>query len=193
MVKINKKDILHHFILNLFTILNAEILGCKLKKNTKQKVLNLVKIASLVISNEKFFLNDEIKFFKQKVNINDIVDIVIAVNKPKKSTILLHESNYVFADKHYLIEALKYLILKLCETANSLNFSFDKITNTLIIKHDGPKIKTSTSNSILNSLNISTLTTNEISYKFALAIFKTHKIKIKNNKNCLLLKFSKQS
>jgi len=183
MKDINKKDIIQHFLLNLFTILNIEVSELEIPKDKEKKLLFLLKIASIVIANEQIFLNKKPEFFIQEILLNEIIDINCAIYrdqfKKKKVKVIPLKSEYkIKVDKHYFNEAIKYLIEKLLDDTSLLDFDYDEKKKIFYIKHDSKGIVNENPEPLSDTLHINKISKKDITFQLALAILKMHEAKV---------------
>ena len=182
-----KKEIIHHFIANIFTILNFEILRQKISIEEKNQLLDLVKMANLAVAHEKILLNQKPKFFKRSILLNDILQVIVAVcqskiQKMKTKIILTNLDFFVKIDRYYFAEALNQMIDKLLDLTTFIEFNYDSKRNILNILHDGKVIACKKDKSLLDYLSTKDLKNSELGCQLALVILELHGTKVKFSK-----------
>ncbi len=194
MKQLDEKDILRHYLLNLLTIINFEISNFKINDKEKEKIDNLINIASILIANEKIFLNKKTDLFKQDLSLKDQIELNIAILKneiikrninpeyPEKDLIIK-------VDKFYFNEAFKYLLKEVINNSDKLKFLINNKNQSLKIIHNNTKLKKPVEN-IVKFLKTKNFNKNEITFQFAFSILKIHKIDIKCYKNKITIIFN---
>ena len=123
------KVFLHHELLNILMTINALIDDEALKAERKEQILDLTKRASLLIIYENIFLGKKPKPFLQKVNLKEILEIVLAIHEKKianRSVIVTLPENdcFVKTDKDSTKEAMEQIIGKLLGFVSVMEFKF---------------------------------------------------------------------
>lgn len=194
MESMHKKDIVHHFLLNLLTVLDfmvreEETAG----ESRKGEILNLLKIAGLIISNEKVFLGEKPEFFIQEIHLNDILEIVVSIYQKSLDahgvTIMLPEMDHALnIDRHYFGEATKYIVERLIPDVSFINFEYDENGKVLSVLHDGGIIVPDLSKSLSSFLAVKGISKNDIIYRLALALLKMQDMQVKFEENKIEIK-----
>jgi hypothetical protein len=190
-----KKHIIQHFVLNLFTVLNAEISDLDINAKKKSKIMDLIKIASVIIAYEKIFLDEKIELFVQDVSLDEIIKLICAIHKEdiQKNKIKIKFANSDISlktDKHYLNEALKYIIYKLVKNSSFINFDYDSKKKILKIMHDIKDLNEGKYTRLSECLTIHGITFDEIQYQLALNILKMLNAEIEFKPNELNIQFN---
>jgi len=192
MNQLGKKDIIHHYLLNLFTILNVELSNLNISSQKKKKIDNLISTASILISNENIFLNNKPELFIQDVYLKEVIDITCSIFSNRTKNIKLSpltEDVVVKVDKYYFGEAFKYLFEEIIQDSTKIEFKFIKNTKILQIIHNKKTKFKEPFKDFSEYLKTRGLTKEDITFQLACAILKIHKIKLKLGKNIVELQF----
>lgn len=194
MIPPSNKDIVRHYLLNLLTIINAELSNIETKKEVYRKITDLIQTASAIISNEDILIGKSKKTFIQEFSLNEIIDITLVIFdkkiKDKKIKInKLKEEHSVKIDRHYFGEATKYIIDKLTEENKEISFKFNKNKKQLTIEYDNEIEIPSTKEDIIESFKNKELKKTDIYTKLAIIFFELQKIKISFKKRSITLDF----
>jgi hypothetical protein len=185
-----KKDILEHFILNLLTILNAEISDLKIQEDKKRMLLKLTKTASLIFANENIFMGKKPECFMQTVSIIDLLEIIRSINKESNTVFVLPEQDmFIQTDKYYFSEAIKHICAKLVEHTNKISFVFNAAKKALVIQYGGDMPRITMSPDLMTVLNISNIEENNITFQLSLVVLKMMNIDIATKEGSIELKF----
>lgn len=196
MESMHKKDIVHHFLLNLLTVLDFMVREEETaRESRKGEILNLLKIAGLIISNEKVFLDEKPEFFVQEIHLNDILEIVTAIYQKSLDahgvTVVLPDMDHALnIDRHYFGEAMKYIVERLMPEVSFVNFEYDENGKILSILHDGGKIAPDLSKSLSSFLAVKGISKNDIIYRLALALLEMQNMQVKFEENKIEIKLS---
>lgn len=194
MNNLGKKETIQHFLLNLFTILNVEILNLNISKVKKEKISNLANIASLLIANEDIILDNKPDLFIQEVSLNAIIEITYKILQKRidKNNISIHlpkNDILIKVDKFYFSEALKSIIEKLITDSTEIKFQIDVQNNNLKIIHDKKSKIEKPTNSLSDYLKSKNINKEDFVFHLATEILKFHKIDIKFKNNLLIIQF----
>ncbi len=185
-----KKDILRHFLLNTLTVLSFELERENLSSERGERILQLLKTCSLVISNESLFLNKQPNLFLQRIDLKEILDIVSTVlGSQEKRVKTLEQSVFLNADKNYLIEAFKHLINKILDSADRIELEYDDGNSTLTIKHNAKQRLKIEKQPLDTCLTVKDMTVEKMEFQLALAIFDLHGYKIQIDGNSVKVEF----
>ena len=190
MIKI--KERLRHEIINIFTVINFLVGHSRLSAAKKERVVDLIKLASLLIAHENIFLGKTPKFFLEKVDVNDILNTLMIIYEErivaKKIKISFVKREFLIkADRNYVREALEQIFKKLLESATVLEFRFQD--HQLIIVHNAGKSFDLKKKKLNHTLNQKNLIANEISFQLALEILNLNKIKFSSTRNKIVITF----
>lgn len=194
MNELNEKDILTHYLLNLLTIINFEISGFRINEKDKEKIDNLINVASILIANESIFLNKKTDLFKQDVSLKEQIELITAVLKneiQKNSIKIKYPKNdlIIKVDKFYFNEAFKYLLKEILNSSDKLELIIDNKKKSLKIIHNNTELKKPTED-IIKFLKTKNFNKDQITFQFASTILKIHKIKILHKKNQITIFFN---
>lgn len=194
MNNLGKKETIQHFLLNLFTILNVEILNLNIGKGKKEKISNLANIASLIIANEDIILDKKPDLFIQEVSLNTIIEITYKILQKRidANNISIHlpkNDILIKVDKFYFSEALKAIIGKLITDSTEIKFQIDEKNNNLKIIHDKKSNFEKPTNSLSDYLKSKNINKEDFVFHLATEILKFHKIDIKFKNNLLIIQF----
>lgn len=177
MNQLNKKESIQHYLLNILTVLNVELSNLNISQKEKRKINDLINIASLLISNEKIFLNIKPEFYIQNISLKELVDITCnifdqEITEKNIKIIPLTEDYVIKVDKYYFGEAFKYILKEIISDSNRIEFKFDKKRKKFHILHN-KKTKTNNSpNEISMILKNKHITKQDIAFKLACEILK---------------------
>jgi hypothetical protein len=194
MESMHKKDIVHHFLLNLLTVLDFMVREEETaEESRKGEILNLLKIAGLIISNEKVFLDEKPEFFVQEIHLNDILEIVTSIYQKSLDahgvTVVLPEMDHALnIDRHYFGEAMKYIVERLIPEVSFVNFEYDENGKILSVLHDGGIIAPDLSKSLSSFLAVKGISKNDIIYRLALALLEMQDMQVKFKENKIEIK-----
>jgi len=196
MESMKKKDIVHHFLLNLLTVLDFMVREDNIGENTKGEILNLLKVAGLIISNEKVFIDEKPEFFIQEIHLNDILEIVVSIyqkmlDEHGVTIVIPHEDYALNIDRHYFGEAMKYIVERLMTSVSFINFEYDKNGKILSILHDGGEIIPDLSKSLSSFLAVKGISKDDIIYRLALALLEMQGMKVEFSSNKIEIKMGR--
>jgi len=189
MESMHKKDIVHHFLLNLLTVLDFMVREENNDGNCRrEEILNLLKVAGLIISNEKVFIDEKPEFFLQGIHLNDILEIVASIYQKSFDehgiTIVLPDVDYpINVDRHYFGESMKYIVERLISEVSFINFEYDEKAEVLSILHDGGEIAPDLSKSLSSFLAVKGISKDDIIYRLALALLEMQDMKVEFKMN----------
>lgn len=194
MKKLDNKDIVQHYLLNLFTILNVELSGLDIKKDKKKEITDLVSTASVIIANENIFSGETPSFFYQELPLNEIISITgtIFSNEIESQEIKVtypEDDMTVKIDKYYFSEAFKHFFQRIIQKSKSIKFSINKETDELIIEHDKDLSFTLNYDELADVFKQDNVSHGEILFQLALEVFKRLDIKLSMEKRRIVLKF----
>ena len=134
------KNLIHHEILNVITLINFEISGSTLAETKKKDLLKDLKLLTLLINYEDVILGEKRELFKKPVHINETLETIQMVQEKHMKTMRVKfnlPTDDLTADIDHKIfqEALEQIILRLMNTAKKIDFRYRG--NTLEIHHDG--------------------------------------------------------
>ena len=178
------KKLIQHELLNTLMKINVLIADNQLNKKNKEYILDLIKLASLLISYENVFLGKKLEAFPQKINLIEILEVVAMIYKKKITDnnikITLPKNDfYIKIDKQHIQEALGQIIKTLLDSASAIELKFDNQKNKLSISYKAKKIIKFNKKPLIKCLNEKNLTNNEIPLQLALQILAMNKIKFK--------------
>jgi len=176
------KKLIRHELLNILTVINISILDDELDEVKKEQIFDLIKLASLLINYEDIFLGLKAKPFPQRIDLKEILEIIILSHKKKIADnnikiILPKHIFFIKADREYIKESLEQIIKKLFSLVSGIEFKFDDQANQLIIlcdKEIAPKINKKI---LIKCLNKKDLISNELVLQLALKILEMNKVK----------------
>jgi hypothetical protein len=194
MNQLNEKDIIRHYLLNLLTIINIEISNFSINKKNKEKIDNLINVASILIANEDIFLNNNSNLFIQEVSLKELIDFnceILSLNRSQNNISLKKPENdlIIQVDKFHFSEALKYLLKETIKDATEVEFMIDNSKNTLIIKTNKKNDFQKPVDNLINFLKTKNFNKDDITFQLANSILKIHNISVKFNNNEILMRF----
>lgn len=194
MNQLNEKDIIRHYLLNLLTIINIEISNFNISKDNKDKIDNLINVASILIANEDIFLNNDSSLFIQKISLKELIDLnceILSLNSSQNKISINKPENdlTIKVDKFYFSEALKYLLKEIIKDATEVEFMIDNSKNTLTIKTNKKNDFQKPVDNLITFLKTKNFNKDDITFQLANTILKIHNISIKFIKNEILMTF----
>lgn len=194
MKKLKNKDIVQHYLLNLFTILNVELSSLNIEESKKKEIVDLVNTASVIIANENIFSGETPGFFYQDISLNEIISITGTIFsdeiESKKINVLYPENDmFVRMDKYYFNEAFKYFFQRIIQESSKVSFSININDKILSIEHDGNFSFTINEGVLANLFKKDNVHNDEILFQLSLEIFKLLDIKISQEQNRVILNF----
>ncbi len=191
------KELIRHELLNILMLMDILMCNDELDEGKKKQISDLIKLAGLLIAHENIFLEKKSQFFEQKVNLREILEIIVAIHEKKISNhnikiILPKDDFFVKTDKRYIEEAFEKIIKKMMNSVTSMEFKFDNRNKkiTIFSKEGGmPKLN---KKRLIQSLSNKNLLNNEIALQLALEIFNLNKIKLTSEKNKVTIVFPHQ-
>ena len=193
MKKLENKDIVQHYLLNLFTILNVELSTLGINNNKeKKKIEDLVNTASVIIANENIFLGEKPNFFYQDLSLNNTILLVgtILSNEIESNTIEFSypkEDIIIKVDKYYFGEALKYFFQRIIQKSKLIKVSINRKNRAMMVEHNSDsslRIEDIPLTDILKKDNISY---NKMLFQLSMEILKLLSIKIFQEENLIVL------
>lgn len=194
MNQLNEKDIMRHYLLNLLTIINIEISNFTISKSNKDKLDNLINVASILIANEDVFLNNDSSLFIQDVSLKELIDLNCEIlnisNKKNKITLKKPKNDLrIKVDKFYFSEALKYLLKDTIKGATELELFIDETKKTLTIKHNKKNDFQKPAKTLIDFLKTKNFNKDDITFQLANTILNIHKTDVNFSKNRILMTF----
>ncbi len=188
------KELIKHELLNILTLINVLIRSDNLDEAKKEQIFDLIQLASLFITRKNVFLGKKPKFFKQKINLRETLEIIVAIHEKKIANhnikVILPKNNFfVKTDKRYIEETLEQIIKKLMNSATSMEFKFNDQTKKLTILSRGGSMPKLNKQNLVQSLSRENLLNNEIPLQLALEILDLNKIKLTSTKNNVAMAF----
>ncbi len=175
--------------MNIFTVLSFE--ASESNKNLKKKnVQDLIEAASLLVSHEAVFLNENLDFFEQSVSLENMLELLLFAFEGRNVDISLKDCDVLLeVDKPYFAEALKLIISYFTNIATKIEISFDEESKTLRFPHNSKEFPVDDSGSLFDYLNIDSTYDHSLSYKLALRILKKHGLTTHHTSNSLTISF----
>ena len=188
------KRLIRHELLNILTLINVLISSDELDEAKKEQILDLIKLASLLITYENVFLGKKPKFFIQKVNLKEILEIIVIIYKKKIAdnniNVILPKYNFfVKTDGSCIKETLEQIIKKLVNSVTGMEFKFDDQAKKLTILFKGGSVPKFNKKNLIQSLGKESLLNNEIALQLALEILDLNKIKFTSTRNRIVMTF----
>lgn len=178
-----EKNKIQHFLSNIFTMLNFEIIEKEDEELDREKLLKLLQMANILTAYKGMFLGDPIEVFKQEDTIKNILFPVGLMFKDKvekahaKLTFSTSEEK-VSLDKYYLEKSLEYIIEFLLNEAKNIDINYDEKDKTLQIIHDHSNPPTDSATPLMEFLDTKFVYNNEIQYRMGLLIIQQMGMKI---------------
>lgn len=187
-----QKGKMQHFLANVFTSVNFELMELAIPDGTKKRLLHLIRQASMVITNEELFLDQVPEFVRQDISLSDIIEVAIAMQQDlitadKKDVGEFKEKIMVNADRFYFDEALKELVGYLVDKSHTLNFVYSADQHSLTFELDKDLELNPAEDDLIELLHREHLYDRELSYQFALKILKLHGNNVEISKGSLKL------
>jgi len=138
----NDKAFLRHEILNVITLVNFIIADSKLSDKEKAEILERLKLVTLLTSAGDVFLGKKKKFYKQKVELDDTLEIIslILEKRVKKAKISLkidHTNLVLKTDRNVLKNGLEEILLNLMNISKKIHVK--STGRKLTMKYSGQK------------------------------------------------------
>jgi len=176
------KAILRHELLNILMVINVLIADEALEAGEKEQILDLTKLASLLLIYEDIFLGKKSKLFLQEVSLKEILEIVLAVHEKKIANhsvvVTLPENDFfVKTDKDAVKEALEQIVGKLLDSVSVMEFRFNSQANELVIIYEREGSLKIRKIPLMECLSKKALPDNEIGLQLALEILNINGIK----------------
>lgn len=186
------KSVLRHEILNILTLISFSVSDSKLDQSKKSEIDDWIKLINLLIAHEDVIFDKKPKLFLRENNLNEILEIIMAIIKDKltKIKITLPENDlHVKIDRNLIKECLEQIIKKLLESSTEIECVLCDKKNQLIIIHNSKDKLNIKKKSFVKFLNKKDFMHSEIPFQFALNVLDIHKAKITSSKNKIVITF----
>lgn len=185
------KSFLRHEVQNILMILGFYL--DEFEKENKLKMQDLIKRVSLFIEYEDLFLDNNFNFYKQKMPVSDVFEIVLASNedciKARNLKIKVEESTAeINIDRESIVKALVQVFSKVLENTSLLKIQFNEKQNFMQLLHNGGVLdfNKKTFDYILKKKKSSY---KEIMLQVSLHLLSLFKCSLKSNSNELIILF----
>lgn len=180
---IDRKEILRHFLANVFTTTNFEILNSDIPLELRSKLQQLVGVASMIITYEDFFLGKPVDLFRSDVDLKEICDIAVVINEDfaEENNVDLSHSVAEYSinvDRHFFGDAMNKIVTFLIKNSSFVGIGFDEKNEEIRIKYDISEIEILEKRELMEVLDRNRSGDGSIPYQVALEILVLHKMRI---------------
>lgn len=175
-----KKAKVQHFLANIFTVLDFELNDTELLSEKKQSISDLLKVASLVVAHEDLILGQEIKFFKQDIDIQDIIETTFVILEDKITQQNIGFKSFkanmiVQLDRIYFGKAFTLLMQNLVANSQQISLKYDRQKHQLQILCNTRNLSAlDNDQTLVDLLHKDSIYNDELAYNLALKIFQLH-------------------
>lgn len=182
--------IIKHELLNLLSIIQINLIEGTLDANTRQQLIHLLNIASILISHEEIAFGEKPALFLQSIQLEDIIDD-LQQRQPNDFLPLETSSESpqicISIDRYFFTEALQILIGHLTSRGESVHWNWNPQLKHLSIQHNAKL-----SEEILD-LKKKRSSLSEIGLPISLLLIEAHDIEIHQKAQEIILDFKSVS
>ncbi|MBN2087538.1 hypothetical protein JW758_04275 [Candidatus Peregrinibacteria bacterium] len=140
MTKDEIKSVIRHALLNIFTVLNITVNSTSVAKEDRNRAMDLIKIAALLVEYERIYLGQKMNFNSSEVNIKEVLNLLGEIYKKdfsrKKVIFSIDRNDFIIrCDKKRIQESLELIIKKLMFCSTVIDFKFNISSKKIIITH----------------------------------------------------------
>ena len=189
-----KKALIRHEVLNLLTLINMIVGSSGISQRDKNELQKIVKVIGLIISREDVITGKEIRFLNEEFDINEILDLTIAINeellrKRKVNLQLPNTDLRVCADKTVVKDFIDQILVHLCHFVSSIEFTFDGMGKILVIHFEGDKSFELKKKTLLACLKEKSCIVDELPIRISMHLMSLNGIKVKFGKKSIFITF----